>query len=464
MTRGKMADALERELPNAPDAERAVLGSMLLDAGAIPLAVDTLGDAGCEAFFSERHRLIYEQLVAAHADGDPIDAVVFKQRLLSLNLLDKVGGVQFLGDLLSAVPSADRVQSYARVVLEQYIRRELIEAAHVVSEEAFAGHEPPGELIADARATLDALADCQSVDRSETFADMVSDMATHLDDPVGRGVRQPLEPLAARWPEMLPGEMCLIGARTSVGKTALMLTMALNQSVRDNVPAIYLTLEMSKSAIVARLVTLWSGIATDAILYRNLTTEQKQTITDMPQQIANSALTIERLRHPTIERVGARIRSLVTKHGARTVYLDYAQKISGKSNRERRQIELGDVSRTLHQIGQDCNVNTVIGAQLNRVAADEAPKLHHFREAGDFEQDADIAILIHRPDAGAVADGPEPWDRAILTVAKNRTTGRVGDVECAFMRLTGEFRALQAFGAPPDEEPGDTGEVQQEMY
>ena len=412
---------------------------MLLDEGAIGEAIAVLKRLGGEVFFHERHRLIYEQLVSAYDESVPIDAVVFKDRLLRANLLDQVGGVEFLGELLSAVPSADRVTHYAGIVRDKYLLRRLISVAHGLVETSFDAKRPVGELLDEAeRAVFDVTEQRVSgsaADLHSLIEEVFLRIEQRGDEPV-TGEPTGYYELDELTCGLQPAELIIIAARPSVGKTALGLNMAEHMAIVARRPVLFFSLEMSQQQLAQRLLCSRARVDAHRLRRGRISGEEMERLQRAADETRGAPLHVDDMSDLSIRELQARARTAYRKHKYRAIFVDYLQ-LMRAGHAESRQVAVADMSRGLKALAKQLNVPVIALAQLNRNPEDRGgkPRMSDLRESGAIEQDADVICLLHR-EAYQRDAGEQPADEdnlAELIIAKQRN-GPVGRVLLHFNR------------------------------
>ena len=424
-------------LPHDADAERAVLGAMLLEPGAIHEAIDALGAAGEEAFLNPRHRLAYRTIVAlSQAHTGPVDGIVIKDTMIRDGVFEEVGGYDFLGELVSAVPSALRIREYARIVREKYLARLLINTCHHLTRRVYEGREPIPQLLDDAEKEITGITERRvTTDAVNAGASMMeaAEFASHADADQIMGLPTGFFELDDMLCGLQRGELIVVAGRPSMGKSAFAVNVAEHLCGAESppMPVLFITLEMKTSALASRLLCSRCRIDSQRMRQGRLTPEELDRMTAEAEVWAKLPLFVDDISAPTITQLRARARIAQRKRGIQCVIVDYLQ-LASAPGRKSRQEEIAAISAGLKAIAKDLNVPVVAVAQLNRLPEtrrDPRPRMSDLRESGAIEQDADVILLLHR--AHYYDPKPENHGRATVIVAKQRN-GPVGEVELSW--------------------------------
>jgi len=429
--------------PQDWEAECALIGAMILD-GRVIGEIEPM--VRPEDFSSDANRIIFGVLVKMFNESLPIDMVQLNGRIRDAGKLEKVGGLEYLLSLAEAVPSAVTAPYYARRVADCATTRRIISAGEEMARRAYRDPGDPDDLldaaeqsiseIRQSRTTSDGV---QSIGEilDETYARIISGTELSystgfnlIDDSIG-GLR--------------PGEVIIVGARPSMGKTAFALSMLKNLAINDKVPTALFTMEMDRDSIGKRLLSMMSGVFSSRIRNRQLNEMDFKGLCDANNIISKSPMYIDDTGGLSIMDVRARARQYVAKHKVAVVIIDYLQLMNGGRGRfSNRQEEVGAISRGLKALSKELAIPIICLAQLNRANEDrqeKKPVIAHLRESGSIEQDADAIILLHRESYYA-KDGDSrnvQSDRGVAIIGKSRH-GPTGQVWLDFNAPTMEFR------------------------
>jgi replicative DNA helicase len=415
--------------PHSLQAERSVLGGMLID----PEHVETARAlVGAEDFFRLAHQTVYEAILALIDRKARPDLVTLTDALQQAGSLEDVGGAAYIASLVDGVPFSVNVPHYARVVKEHALRRQLIEAAKQLEHAAHQTDATVEELIDAAEGQLTTIGSQQTSDLAGG-ATLASEATKWLEDVAERrsrgrmsGLTTGIRELDAMTDGLQPGELTVIGARPSQGKTALALQIAIGCEA----PCAFFSLEMKRAQLSARALALLARVDGWALRTGRLLHEEYLRVSQALTALSESGLAIDDAADLSIWQIRSKARRWQSQHGLSLVVVDYLQLVTPSRDRRKqstREQEVATMSRAFKGLAKDLNVPVIVLAQLNRqveARAEAAPKLSDLRESGAVEQDADLVILLHRPSGKSVKDEGE----AHLIIAKQRN-GPTGVVE-----------------------------------
>ena len=455
-----MATTAFREInsPHSLEAERALLGSIILDNTALNLAV---GVVSKDDFFSEANRVIYERMQALSEKSRTIDLVTLSDELGKEGMLEKVGGASYVSSLTDGVPVGNysAVSQYARIVKEKSLLRRLINASNNVIARCFEGIDDPEVLIDLA----------QSEDLSEIAGEKVQSGFLNVSEIVktsfgtidvlfdrGRqmtGVATGFEELDKMTNGLQPGELIIIAARPSLGKTALALNIAAHAAVEHQKVVGVFSLEMSKESLVIRLLCSEARINSHKLRTGFSSKEDWAKMTQAMGRLVQAPLFIEDSPALSIMEIRAKARRLKAEKKLDLLIVDYLQLATGHGKFENRTQEVSFISRGLKSIAKELSVPVIALSQLSR--APEAgkgrePQLSDLRDSGSIEQDADVVIFIHRASAPKDGDGDEePGALVELNISKQRN-GPTGPFKLVFLKPYVRFENYSARGSDLD--------------
>ncbi|HEX6359542.1 replicative DNA helicase [Actinophytocola sp.] len=418
-------------------AEQSVLGGMMLSFDAIPDVTAVMGSAD---FYRPAHSLIYDAIMRLFAAGEPTDAVTVSAELERHGELTRVGGAPYLHTLLATVPTAANANWYAEIVAEKAQLRRLVQAGMRITQLGYAaasGDEV--SLIVDrAQGALDAVTDARTAHAGYTLlSDLRPTELSLLDDvQAGRippGLSTGFYDLDHITGGLRGGQFIVVAGRPGMGKSTLAVDFARANSIRGDGTSVIFTLEMSRTEIWRRIVAAESKIRLTALTTPGaLTPKDQDDVHKGLNKIDNGGpLFIDDTASITVAEIRAKARRIRARHGLDLIVVDYLQLMTSGRRVESRQVEVSEMSRNLKLLAKDLDVPVVGVCQLNRgpeQRADKRPMLADLRESGSLEQDADMVILLHRPD---MYDRDDPRaGEADLILAKNRS-GPTGVVTVA---------------------------------
>jgi replicative DNA helicase len=435
-----------RTLPHNLDAERSVIGAILIDNEAFNVAASVI-DA--RAFFRDAHRRIFDRMVALSERSQPIDLVTLKEELERAGELDEVGGPAYIASLVDGVPRATNVEYYAKIVKEKATLRHLIFSANKILSNAYEADQEADLILDEAESAIFAVAD----DRIKTgfipMRDLVKESFPKIELLFEH--KSLITGIATGFPEIdkmtrgfQRGDLIIVAARPSMGKTSLVLNIAQHVATSNGVVGFF-SLEMSKEQLFMRLLASEAKIDNYRLLSGQIGQKEYGNITHALETLSDAHLYIDDTAGVGVLEMRAKARRLQSEHGLDLLAVDYVQLMTGRGRFENRTLELASISRSLKGLAKELNVPIVLLSQLSRAPearSDKRPQLSDLRESGALEQDADVVILIFREEMYKQTTEPAETDGiAELIVAKQRN-GPTGIVKLAFLRQQTRFANL----------------------
>ncbi|MFL5342595.1 MAG: replicative DNA helicase [Gemmataceae bacterium] len=421
--------------------EQALLGGLLRNETRID---DVATIVRAEDFRTYHHQRIFEAVVALWDDGKPVDAAAVADELYNRNQIEDIGGYQYLAQLLEQQPTVAGVVAHARRVRERAVIRSLNFAAKEIVAATEHGKGNAAKLLEEAEQKIFGIAEGGFSGKSVRLDDAMARFFDLIDARARRGGR--LAGLPTGFPDLdeltgglNDGEMTILAARTSVGKTSLALQIARAAAVEYQAPALFVSLEMSEAEITQRV--LCGAADVDGQRLRNgcPSREDIERLTACRAKVKGAPLFIDDTPSQRMIRIAATARRRKRQDGLRLVVVDYLQLVEPDDRKAARHEQVSAVSRRLKALAKELSVPVLALAQLNRQAEDSSrPKLHHLRESGSLEQDADTVLLMHR-----LEDSPSVIE---VEVAKNRN-GPTGTIKLVFDRRYTRFGSYAA--GPP---------------
>src|SRR5712691_6119173 len=426
--------ALERPLPHNLDAERSILGAILLDNHSLNTAVEKLQP---DDFFLDQHRRVFQQMIALGESLQAIDLVTLTEELQRRGELEASGGAAYLAQLLDGVPRITNVEHYARIVKEKAILRNVIHATYAIQQQALEAEEDADAILDRAESTIFQLAE----DRVRPGFVGVKDLVRENFDRLARiltegrrvtGLSTGYNQLNNITSGLQGSELIILAARPAVGKTALALNIAENVAVRDNEPVAIFSLEMSKESLLMRLLASHAHIDAHKFRTGHLSRDDGRRMTESLARLAEAPLWIDDSGSSTVVEMGAKARRLKRDKGLSLVIVDYLQLVAARGRFGNRNEEVGSITRGLKGLAKELQVPVLVLSQLTRAPEREErrPQLADLRESGAIEQDADVVFFIHRPNAFKPDEIPEERAKSEVLIAKQRNgpTDRVNFV------------------------------------
>ena len=438
-----VASARDRIPPHNEDAERAVLGAMLIDENAISIAQQFLRP---EDFYSSRHRKIYEAVLSLFNKGTRPDLLTLNDELERTGKLDEAGGSDQIASLTHAVPSSANTEYYAQIVQNCSLRRSLIRISGDAGAKAYDETVEPKLILEETQQHLFYISDPSRIFHYKKAESIVTKVVSQLDEvyktkPEYTGIPSGFGALDSLTAGFQNAELIVIGARPGMGKTAIALSMAANISLRQNRPAAFFSLEMSDHSLMLRLVSSESGIDLQRLRKGFFPYSDFNKIISAASLMDDAPLYIVDLPHLTMLNIRAMARTLRIKEKIEIIFIDYIGLIASDNNQIPRWEQISEVSRSLKGLARELDIPVVACSQLRREAETQKPNLSDIRESGSIEQDADVVMFINRErdsDKTPEEQSREPGQKVQLIVAKNRN-GPVGTVDLTFMKHLTKF-------------------------
>ncbi len=431
---------LERPMPSNLDAERSILGAILLDNNALNAALEALKP---DDFFIPQHRSIFNQMIALGEAQHAIDLVTLTEELHRRGELESSGGAPYLASLVDGVPRVSNVDHYARIVKEKALLRNLIHATHNIQQHAFDGEDGADTILDNAESSIFALAEDRVKAGLLPIKDIVRDYFERLEKFLREG--KSVTGISTGYGELdkllsglQPSELIILAARPSQGKTALALNMAENIAIRGGLPVAVFSLEMSKESLLQRLVASVAQVDAHKFRSGHLSREDWRRMTEGLGAISSAPLWIDDAGSISVLEIGAKARRLKRDKGLSLLIVDYLQLITARGRFNSRQEEVASISRGLKGLAKELQIPVLVLSQLTRAPEREerGPQLSDLRESGAIEQDADVVMFIYRPNFFNMNATPEERDMADILIAKQRN-GPTDKVKFVFRsRLT----------------------------
>jgi replicative DNA helicase len=431
---------LEKPLPNNLDAERSVLGAILLDNNALNTAIENLRP---EDFFLDQHRRVFTQMISLGEAQQAIDLITLTEELHRRGDLEASGGAPYLASLADGMPKVSNVEHYARIVKEKAMLRNLIHTTHNIQQRAFEGEDGADMILDNAESSIFLLAEDRVKAGLIPVKDIVRDNFERLEKIFKEGKSITGIPTGYLELDKLtsglqPSELLILAARPSQGKTALALNLAENIAIRAGQPVAIFSLEMSKESLLQRLVASVAQIDAHKFRTGHLNRNDWTGMTEALGVISNAPLWVDDAGSISVLEIGAKARRLKRDKGLSLLIVDYLQLITARGRFGNRQEEVASISRGLKGLAKELQIPVLVLSQLTRAPErdERGPQLSDLRESGAIEQDADVVMFIYRPHFFKAGASPEEREETELRIAKQRN-GPTDNVKFVFRsRLT----------------------------
>jgi replicative DNA helicase len=444
----KKTPLFDRTLPCDLEAEIGVLGSIML----LPDVCDDIALLlRPDDFYDEAHRKIYQQMLEMHDAGRKIDATLLVDKLKSSGNYEAVGGVAYLGKILHAVSNAAHAVYYSEIVKEKATFRRLIEASTDILREAYDETQQAQHLLSLAEQKIFSILENRTNNTVLGMSDILNSVMDRIESRMkGEISDDKVESGFARLDEQTGGlhnsELIVLAARPSMGKTAFALNIAENVSVGQNVPVLFVSLEMSAIELAERLLCSVSRVSGHRLRGGSITQEERLRLAAKSGEISRAPLFVDDSPGRTVTEIAAAARRIKRREGRLgLIVIDYLQLVEPDNPKDPRQEQVSRMTRRLKGLAREMKVPIVCLAQLNRqteAAKDNIPRLSHLRESGAIEQDADVVMFVHREEYYQRGEAAKEFEgKAQIIVAKQRN-GPIGDIDLAWLRDFTRFENL----------------------
>jgi replicative DNA helicase len=445
-------DVLERLPPQNLEAERGVLGSLMLD----PDLCDEIAlELRAEDFYAHAHQVLYGHMLAMHNDGLRIDSTLLVDRLDAHKDLDTIGGMAYLADVVHGVPTAANAAYYAQIVRDKSTLRSLIHASTEILANAYDQSNDSRELLGLAEEKLFRILEDQGAAELAPMRDVLHEALVRIDARLnGKGIGG--TPTGFTDLDHLTGglhesELVILAARPSMGKTALATNMAEHVAIESGEPVLFVSLEMSRLELAERMLCAHGRINGHKLRNGYISPADRKKLIESSSAMSQAPLFIDDSPSRTMTEIGATARRLKRREGRLAlVVIDYLQLIEPDNSKDPRQEQVAKIARRLKCLARELKTPILCLAQLNRqaeVSKDNRPRLSHLRESGAIEQDADVVMFVHRDEYYMANDEDRQRvaGEADIIIAKQRN-GPIGDVKLAWLSDYTRFENLAKAG------------------
>jgi len=441
-----MEDALiKRIMPNSLEAEQSVVGSMIMDKEAIVIAMEMLMQ---EDFYHQQYGLLFQAMVDLYNASQPVDLVTLQNKLKSMNVPEEISSLEFIRDLLTAIPTSANVKSYAQIVKDKAVLRRLIKVTEEIENQCYAGTEELEDILADTERNIFGLLQNRNSGDYVPIKEIVLnalekiELASKTQGNV-TGIPTGFVDLDYKMSGLQPSDFILVAARPSMGKTAFVLNVAQYVAFHENLPTAIFSLEMSKEQLVNRLFSLESRVDAQVLRSGSLADSDWEKLIEGAGVIGNSSLIIDDTPGISISELRSKCRKFKLEHDLKLIIIDYLQLMSGNGRTESRQQEISEISRSLKGLARELNVPIIALSQLSRAVEqrpDHRPMLSDLRESGAIEQDADVVMFIYRDDY--YNKDSDMRNIAEIIIAKQRN-GPIGTINLVWLPQYTKFANME---------------------
>jgi len=435
--------------PQNIEAERSVLGSLLIDKDAIVKVADIIKP---EDFYQEKHKIIYEAMLDIYEKREPIDLLSLSNKLKERKLLKSIGGQSYLAELTNEVPTASNVVNYANIVQKKATLRRLINASAEIAKLGYEETEDVEEILDKAEQTLFQVSQRHMRQIFVPIKNVLTEAFDRIDElhkEKGklRGIPTGFKDLDNVLAGLQKSDLIILAARPSVGKTSLALDIARQAAVKARVPVGFFSLEMSKEQLVDRMLCAEARV--DLWKLRTGRLSESEEDDDFPRighamgTLAEAPIFIDDSSITSVMEIRTKARRLQSEHGLGLIIVDYLQLMEGRTNAESRVQQIAEITRALKGIAKELNIPVLVLSQLSRATEQRTPpipKLADLRESGSIEQDADVVLFIYREEL--YKKNTDRKGIADILISKHRN-GPTGQIELYFDEKKVSFQNLE---------------------
>ncbi|QDV63634.1 replicative DNA helicase [Crateriforma conspicua] len=428
------AEILQRNPPFDLEAEMGVLGSVLL----MPDVLDDLASLRSEDFYDDANRMIYQTCRDMYDTGEKIDITLLVSKLRTAGNYDKIGGAAYLAKLSGAVPNAAHASYYGEVVAEKAVFRRLIESSTEILRDAYDQSSTAKELCAQAEQKVFAIMDGRSSQSLHSLSEVLHQAMDRMearmrDEVTDGGAETGLTDFDQMTGGLHNGELIILAARPSMGKTALAMNIAEHVAIEQKLPVLFVSLEMSGIELADRMLCSLARVNGHRLRNGTISSDDQGRLVQTANEISQAPLFVDDSPSRTVSEIAAAARRIKRREDELgMIVIDYLQLIEPDNSRDPRQEQVAKIARRLKGVARELGVPLLCLSQLNRQAEDSKdhrPKLSHLRESGAIEQDADVVMFVHREEYyHRGEDRAQFAGQAEIIIAKQRN-GPVGEVE-----------------------------------
>jgi replicative DNA helicase len=437
----------DRMPPFNLDAERAILGAVLLEREALGVAAEK---AASNQFYRKEHRLIFDAMRRLYEEDQAIDPITVSEMLEKDGALAEVGGTDYLTALAASVATAANVAFHADIVRKKAILRDLIHTSTLIAADAYEGAEDVAEILDKAQSRIYGLTETSRTGGFRPVKELVPQTFKSIEEAYRSkvdviGLRTGFADLDRMLGGLQKADLIVLAARPSMGKTSLALNIAYNAAVKEKTGVAIFSLEMAKEQLVMRMLCSEGRFNLHNIRRGKINPEDWPRLTQACGQLASAPIYIDDSSALTVLEMKAKARRLKQQHGVGLVIIDYMQLMSAYGRAENRQQEISEISRNLKGLAKDLDLPVMALSQLSRAVetrgGDHRPRLSDLRESGSIEQDADVVVFIFREELYS-PDDDSVENMATVIIGKQRN-GPIGNFDLHFHKEYTRFSDLQ---------------------
>ena len=427
---------IKRILPHSIEAEQSVIGSMLMDKDAVLTATEILT---ADDFYAKQYAELFRAIVELYNEGKAVDFITLQNRLKEKDVPPELYAIEFIRDIVNAVPTSVNIRNYAQIVSEKAVLRQMIKINEEIQNACYGGKEKLESVMELAEKKIFGITQKRNVGDFVSIRDIVLNALDKIEAASKTkgnvtGIATGYYDLDYKTAGLQPSDFILIGARPSMGKTALVLNFADYIAIRNKIPTAIFSLEMSKEQLVNRMLAMESRVNAQSIRSGELNDGDWEKLIESATDIGKSGLIIDDTPGITIGELRSKCRKYKLEYDLKLVIIDYLQLMSGDSRTDSRQQEISEISRSLKALARELQAPVIALSQVNRACEarpDRRPIMSDLRESGSIEQDADVIMFLYR-DEYYNKDSNTNKGKAELIIAKQRN-GPIGTVDLLWM-------------------------------
>ncbi len=431
--------------PHSIEAEQSVVGSMIMDKDAITTASEIISS---EDFYQHQYGLLFDAMVELFNEGKPVDLITLQEKMKEKELPSELSSIEFIRDLMTAVPTSANVKYYANIVREKATLRRLIKVTESITNECYLNREKLEVILEETEKQVFDVVQNKSSGDFVSIKDIVIKSLESIESAAKNkgsvtGIATGFYDLDYKTAGLQPSDLILVAARPSMGKTAFVLNIAEYVAVKSNITTAIFSLEMSKDQLVKRIISMNSKVDSQAIRSGELQDDDWVKLVESARSIGNSNLIIDDTPGISIGELRSKCRKFKLEHNLGLVIIDYLQLMSGGKKAESRQQEISEISRSLKALAREISAPVIALSQLSRAVEqrpDKRPMLSDLRESGAIEQDADVVMFIYRDDY--YNHDSEDAGVSEIIIGKQRN-GPTGTVKLAWLSQFTKFANLE---------------------
>lgn len=436
---------IKRVLPHSIEAEQSVVGSMLMDKEAILTASEILMP---DDFYGRQYGVMFEAIVELYNEGKPVDMITLRERLREKDVPPEVSSVEFIRDLINAVPTSINVKHYADIVHDKAVLRKIIKVNEEIEGLCYLGREKLEVILGETEKKIFDLLQNRNTGDYVPIKQVVINTLEKIEAASRTkgnvtGIATGFYDLDYMTAGLQPSDFILIGARPSMGKTALVLNLAQYIAIRNNVPTVIFSLEMSREQLMNRMFAMEARVDSQNIRTGDLSDSDWEKLIESAGVIGKSNLIIDDTPGISIGELRSKCRKYKLEHNLSLVIIDYLQLMTGNGRTDSRQQEISEISRSLKALAREIQAPVIALSQVNRACEarpDHRPMMSDLRESGSIEQDADVIMFLYRDEY--YNKDSDKKGIAELIIAKQRN-GSIGTVNLAWLPNLTKFANLE---------------------